>query len=73
MLDLEPDRGYRLFALGRSQGHAVTGPLKYHIAPAKEHGVTREEMVEIITQLAFYAGWPKAWAAFPVAREVYGE
>jgi len=56
--------------LGRSQGHAVTGPLKYHIAPAKEHGVTREEMVEIITQLAFYAGWPKAWAAFPVARKV---
>lgn len=51
-------------------GHAVTGPLKYHIAPAKEHGVTREEMVEIITQLAFYAGWPKAWAAFPVARKV---
>ena len=30
-------------------------------------------MVEIITQLAFYAGWPKAWAASPVAREVYGE
>ena len=70
MLDLEPDRGYRRFALGRSQGCAVTGPLKYHIATAKEHGVTREEMVEIITQLAFYAGWPKAWAAFPAARKV---
>ena len=51
----------------------VTGPLKYHIATAKEHGATKEEMVEIIMQLAFYAGWPKAWAAFPVAREVYGE
>ena len=51
----------------------VTGPLKYHIATAKEHGVTKKKMVEIITQLAFYAGWPKAWAAFPVAREVYGK
>ena len=51
----------------------VTGPLKYHIATAKEHGVTKSEMVEIITQLAFYAGWPKAWAAFPVAMEIYGE
>ena len=51
----------------------VTGPLKYHIATAKENGVTKEEMVEVLTQLAFYAGWPKAWAAFPVAKEVYGE
>ena len=51
----------------------VTDPLKYHIATAKENGVTKEEMVEVLTQLAFYAGWPKAWAAFPVAKEVYGE
>ncbi len=46
--------------------------LKYHILSAKKNGVTKEEMVEIITQLGFYAGWPKAWAAFPMAREVYG-
>ena len=47
--------------------------LKHHIAFAKKNGVTREEMVEAITQLGFYAGWPKAWAAFGMAREVYGE
>ena len=47
--------------------------LKYHIEGAKRHGVTRDEMVEIVTQLAFYAGWPKAWAVFPMAKEVYGE
>lgn len=47
--------------------------LKYHIANAKKNGVTRDEMVEIVTQLAFYAGWPKAWAVFPMAKEVYGE
>ncbi len=47
--------------------------LKYHISSAKNNGVTREEMVQIITQLGFYAGWPKAWAAFRLAKEVYGE
>ena len=46
--------------------------LKYHIQSAKNNGVTRAEMVEIITQLGFYAGWPKAWAVFPMAQEVYG-
>ena len=47
--------------------------LKYHIQNAKKNGVTRDEMVEIVTQLGFYAGWPKAWAVFPMAKEVYGE
>lgn len=47
--------------------------LKYHISQAKENGVTAEEMAEMLTQLAFYAGWPKAWAAFRMAKEVYGE
>ncbi len=47
--------------------------LKFHIASAKKNGVTKEEMVEIITQLGFYAGWPKAWAAFGMAKEVYGD
>ena len=45
--------------------------LQYHISKAKEHGVTKEEMSEALTQLAFYAGWPKAWAAFRMAKEVY--
>ena len=48
-----------------------TDALKHHLANAKANGVTRDEMVEIITQLAFYAGWPKAWAVFPMAKEVY--
>lgn len=45
--------------------------LKYHINNAKVHGVTKEEMVEIITHLAFYVGWPNAWSVFPLVREVY--
>ena len=47
--------------------------LMYHIANAKKHGVTAEEMAELITHAAFYAGWPNAWAAFGLAKEVYGE
>ena len=47
--------------------------LKYHIQTAKKNGVSKEEMAEIITQLGFYSGWPKAWAAFNYAKEVYGE
>ena len=45
--------------------------LKYHIMKAKKNGVTKEEFVEIITHVAFYAGWPNAWAVFNMAKEVY--
>ena len=38
--------------------------LQFHIQNAKNHGVTPEEMSEVLTHLSFYAGWPKAWAAF---------
>ncbi|MCH4179027.1 MAG: carboxymuconolactone decarboxylase family protein [Megasphaera sp.] len=51
----------------------IDSSLKYHIATAKKNGVTKDEMVEIITQLGFYTGWPKAWAAFNMAKEVYAE
>ena len=47
--------------------------IKYHIMNAKNNGVSKEEMVEIITHLAFYVGWPNAWAVFPMVREVYQE
>lgn len=47
--------------------------LKYHIQSAKEHDVTKAEMAEIITQVGFYGGWPKAWAAFRYAKEVYAD
>ena len=47
--------------------------LKYHIESAKKNGVTKAEMAEIITQVGFYGGWPKAWAAFRYAMDVYQE
>ena len=55
-----------------SQG-ITDSSLKYHIENAKSHGVTRQEMSAIITHVAFYAGWPKAWAVFNLAKEVYSE
>ncbi len=46
--------------------------LKSHLTIGKEHGLTKEEVVEVVTQLAFYSGWPKAWSTFPLIEEVYG-
>ena len=55
-----------LFAMG------LYPQLKSHLAIGKKHGLTKEEVVEVVTQLAFYAGWPKAWSTFPLIEEVYG-
>ena len=45
--------------------------LKYHLTNAKNHGVTQKEIAAIITHVSFYAGWPKAWAVFNLAKEVW--
>ena len=55
-----------------SQG-ITDSSLKYHIINAKNHGVSQKEMAAIITHVAFYAGWPKVWAVFNLAKEVYSE
>ena len=47
--------------------------LLHHLQNAKQNGITRVEIAEAITHLAFYAGWPKAWAAFRLAKEVWNE
>ena len=46
---------------------------RYHLESAKRNGVTRTEIAEVLTHAAFYAGWPKAWAAFRMAKEVWAE
>ena len=50
----------------------VDSSFRFHLENAKNNGVTQEEMPEVLTHAAFYAGWPKAWAAFNMAKEVYG-
>ena len=44
---------------------------RYQLMSAKNNGVTKTEIAEILTHAAFYAGWPKAWAAFRMAKEVW--
>lgn len=55
-----------------SQG-ITDSSLKYHLQNAKAHGVTQKEIAAIVTHCAFYAGWPKAWAVFNLAKEVWSE
>jgi 4-carboxymuconolactone decarboxylase len=45
--------------------------LRSHLARARENGVTQDELIEAITHLAFYAGWPNAVTAISVAKEVF--
>ena len=45
--------------------------LIYHLENAKAHGVSREEIAAIVTHVGFYAGWPKAWAVFRMAKDVW--
>lgn len=54
-------------------GGILDGSLKYHLENAKTHGLTKTEIVEVITHIAFYVGWPRAWAVFPMVREVWAE
>lgn len=55
-----------------SQG-LVDSSFRYHLMSAKQNGITKTEMAEILTHAAFCAGWPKAWAAFRMAKEVFEE
>ena len=51
----------------------VDSSFEHHLRFAKQNGVTKNEMAQLITHVAFYAGWPNAWAAFRKALEVYGD
>jgi 4-carboxymuconolactone decarboxylase len=48
-----------------------TNELPFHLKFALQNGVTRDELVDTITQLAFYAGWPAASTAVAIARKVF--
>ena len=51
----------------------IDSSFDYHLKTAKDNGVSKKEMGELLTHVAFYAGWPNAWAAFRKAKEVYKE
>lgn len=50
-----------------------TNELPLHLKFALQNGVTREELIELVTHLAFYTGWPNANTAVGIARKVFGE
>lgn len=54
-------------------GGILDNSLKFHLSNAKKHGITKDEIAEILTHAAFYTGWPKAWAAFRMAKEIWEE
>jgi 4-carboxymuconolactone decarboxylase len=56
-----------LIALNRTE------QLPFHLRKALEHGVTQDELVEIITHLAFYSGWPNSMSAVRIAKEVFAK
>ena len=47
--------------------------LKHHLENAKNHGVTKEEIAAVITHATMYVGWPKGWAVFRLAKEIWNE
>ena len=50
----------------------ITDPsLTYHLQNAKNNGVTKDEIAAIITHAAMYVGWPKGWAVFRLAKDVW--
>ena len=51
----------------------IDSSFEHHLRFAKENGVTKKEIADLLTHVAFYAGWPNAWAAFRKALEVYSE
>lgn len=53
-----------------SQG-LIDSSFEYHLATAKKNGITKTEIAEIVTHAAFYMGWPKAWAVFRMAKEIW--
>ena len=51
----------------------IDSSFRSHLEMGKKHGITRKEIAALLTQAAFYAGWPNAWAGFRVAKEVWAE
>jgi len=47
--------------------------LRFHLSYAAQNGVTKDELIEVITHLAFYAGWPNAMSAILIAKEVFSK
>ena len=71
-----PDLSPRDRSLATCSALIATGKveqLRFHFPKAVENGVSHDELIELITHLAFYAGWPSAMSAMTLARELFSE
>ncbi len=71
--DLSPKLRSMITISGLLGAGILDQSLKEHLETGKENGITKNEIVNIITHLAFYLGWPKAWAAFSMISEIWQE
>jgi len=68
--DLAPrDRSLVTVSALIASGHVAQ--ISYHLNRAMDNGLTQEQAGEVVTQLAFYAGWPNAFSALPVVKDVF--
>lgn len=68
--DLSP-RDRSLVTVSALIASGQAGQIPYHLNKAMDNGLTRTQAAEVITHLAFYAGWPNAFTALPIARQVF--
>jgi 4-carboxymuconolactone decarboxylase len=68
-----PARDRSLITVAVLAAGGDTAQLEFHLGRAVENGVTEEELIEAITHVTFYAGWPKGMAAMGVAKKVFSE
>jgi 4-carboxymuconolactone decarboxylase len=66
-------RGRSLITVATLVALYRTNELPFHLKKALENGVTKDELIELITHLAFYSGWPTAASAVAIARKVFAE
>jgi 4-carboxymuconolactone decarboxylase len=66
-----PKRDRSLATVAALVAMGSTDQLNFHLGFARDNGVTEDELIEAITHLAFYTGWPKAMAAMAVAKTVF--
>ena len=66
-------RDRSLITISALMAQGLYPQVKSHLILGKKHGLTKEEVVETVTQLAFYTGWAKAWSVFPMIDEIYDD
>lgn len=71
--ELSPRDRSLITVTGLMASGVIDSSLGFHLQTAKANGITKEEIVEVLTHLAFYTGWPKAWAVFRMAKEIWTE